>query len=780
MYSRTHIDITNPVVLLALALVISVTLAIGATGWTAGINIVTFVGVGSIIISLMLVRSILPGIVTHQMSLIIGLGWSFWVTSRLLPANYSWLDRWENLIARLQYWYFQATQGGTSYDNLMFIFQMNVIIWGMGYMTIWLLLRSQRVWLALIPGGLVLLINLYYAPNDISLWFLVYLLLALLLVIQFNLSHQEARWQVEGVFFRPDIRFDFLRDGFIFSALVIGLAWFTPPLVNAKTLPILGEFQGAWQDAQREWNRLYADLNYRETSALDSFGSSLTLGGPRYLTDDPVMDVKVQGLGRYWRATIYDEYDGNGWQNTLAESGSFGPDVLVDLPFYEARYIITQTYTFYRDNSTVLYAMSNPIGLDRSARVEFNRIPTAQAVERTIAPIWQTNAPEFEEITYIRSNAVVNRGESYQVRSFSTQASIAQLAESGTDYPTWVMAHYLQLPDNISQRTRDLASSLAAPFADNYNKARAIERFLRDELTYNEQLVQPPANVEKVDYTLFESKEAYCDYYASAMIVMLRSLDIPARFAVGFARGQYDADKGAFHVINADAHSWVEVYFPRYGWIEFEPTSAQPVIIRPTGDDENESAASSTNPFQDFPERDDLLDQFDNTPIDQEFVPQPDTPFFQITVPWFNQSIGVSRTAVVGSGLMVLTLIVLAAGGLFIMLQRQQPGHYRAKTILTLYKRFLRFAKWMGYGIQHTQTPYEHAAMLKQQLPTLQPEVETLTAEYVHHTFGDTPAQTTHTAAGMSSRESGLAWSRLRPAMLKAVIRRFLPSWLGG
>ncbi|MCQ3978101.1 MAG: hypothetical protein DPW09_32145, partial [Anaerolineae bacterium] len=143
-------DQSKAIVLLAAGLVMTVTWAVGATGWTDGLNIITFVGLGSIVIGLMLARSILPGFIAHIFSVIIGVAWAFWVTSRLLPDHYTWLERWQNLAFRLNYWYSQAVQGGTSYDNMMFILQMGVIVWGMGYLTLWFLFRgpvkSGRRW----------------------------------------------------------------------------------------------------------------------------------------------------------------------------------------------------------------------------------------------------------------------------------------------------------------------------------------------------------------------------------------------------------------------------------------------------------------------------------------------------------------------------------------------------------------------------------------------------------------------------------------------------------
>lgn len=775
-----RLDRTKSVLILTAGLVMIITWGIGATGWTKGLGIVTFVGLGSIIISIMLVRSVLPGLVAHLFSGIIGIGWSFWVTSRLLPANYSWLERWQNLATRFNSWYEQALQGGTSYDNLMFIFQMGVIIWATGYLTIWFLFRSGRVWPAIVPGGLVLLINLYYAPSDISFWFILYLLVSLLLVIRFNLFNQEKQWRSEGIFFRPDIGIDFLRDGFIFSALVIAFAWFTPPLVDTKTLGLFDEFEGSWREVQGEWNRLFADLNYRDRISFDSFGSSLKLGGPRQLTDEPVMDVEVDGVGRYWRAVAYDYYTGDSWLTLDEDRISFGDGTSPSLPIFEAREPVTQTYTFYRDNTTVLYAMSNPISIDRSTRVTFNALSNEQAAELS-ALGWSSNGELWaEEITYIRSNASIDEGESYQVVSLASRATVSQLESAGDDYPEWVSQRYLQLPDSITDRTRQLAREITEPYDNNFAKARAIERFLRTELKYNEGIAAPPAGIDKVDHILFTAKEAYCDYYASSMIVMLRSLGIPARFAAGFARGTFDSERNAFHVLNKDAHSWVEVYFPRYGWIEFEPTAAQPNIIRPTGPGDDAAFSSLPLPAQDLPNAEEnspgASDQ--NIPIDDETFAGSGS--FAINLPLFGTEIRVSRSAVNGLATVVGAIIVvgLAAGGMWWRRQNQlRPD----ETISTLYARMVKFAGWMGVTTHPWQTPYEHAAVLQHNLPMYRHEIESITDEYVYHTFGSSKDGRIVSQQDYATQlnGTGAAWHRLRPVMIRAAFRKHLPNWFG-
>jgi hypothetical protein len=127
---------------------------------------------------------------------------------------------------------------------------------------------------------------------------------------------------------------------------------------------------------------------------------------------------------------------------------------------------------------------------------------------------------------------------------------------------------------------KTLATSLTASEATPYDQALAIEHHLRT-YAYNLDLPPPPVEQDVVDYFLFDLQEGYCDYYATSMVVLARFVGLPARIAVGFASGTFDEANNRFLVTGADAHSWVEVYFPEYGWIPFEPTTGQPALARP-------------------------------------------------------------------------------------------------------------------------------------------------------------------------------------------------------
>src|SRR5207302_948901 len=155
-----------------------------------------------------------------------------------------------------------------------------------------------------------------------------------------------------------------------------------------------------------------------------------------------------------------------------------------------------------------------------------------------------------------------------------------QLRTAGTDYEQWVKDRYLSLPATVPQRVRDLARQVVqqASATNPYDQARAIESYLRTNFKYSTSIPLPPTGMDRIDWFLFQGKEGYCEYYAGAMVVMLRSLGIPARMAAGYAPGTYDAKTETYTVRESSAHTWPEVYFPGYGWIEFEPTPSQAVI----------------------------------------------------------------------------------------------------------------------------------------------------------------------------------------------------------
>jgi len=159
------------------------------------------------------------------------------------------------------------------------------------------------------------------------------------------------------------------------------------------------------------------------------------------------------------------------------------------------------------------------------------------------------------------------------------QIDAARLRAMDSEYPAEISGRYLKLPDTVPDRVLALAREVTQAARTPYDRALAIEAYLRT-FPYTLEVEAPPVGRDVADYFLFTAKKGYCDYYASAMVVLARAVGLPARIVVGYASGDYDAQTAEYIVRQGNAHSWAEIYFAGVGWVEFEPTAGQPTLVR--------------------------------------------------------------------------------------------------------------------------------------------------------------------------------------------------------
>jgi protein-glutamine gamma-glutamyltransferase len=161
----------------------------------------------------------------------------------------------------------------------------------------------------------------------------------------------------------------------------------------------------------------------------------------------------------------------------------------------------------------------------------------------------------------------------YQASSNVAQPSPAQLRAASADYPPQILLNDLQTPGSLDPRIVRLAAEITSRENNNYDKAAALERYLGTHFTYSLKL-QPTLERDPLASFLFERKQGHCEYFASAMAIMLRSVGIPARVVNGFRTGEFNDITSQYLIRARDAHSWVEAFFPGYGWVSFDPTPA--------------------------------------------------------------------------------------------------------------------------------------------------------------------------------------------------------------
>src|SRR5215831_3253518 len=150
-----------------------------------------------------------------------------------------------------------------------------------------------------------------------------------------------------------------------------------------------------------------------------------------------------------------------------------------------------------------------------------------------------------------------------------------KLRSAGTEYSSDIVSTYLQLPAELDRRIPDMALEITRNAQTPFDKALRVETYLRMRFAYTLNLSGKPGQ-DPLAHFLFETRAGHCEYFASAMAIMLRTLGIPSREVNGFLPGEYNDLGGDYIVRASDAHSWVEAYFPGTGWLTFDPTPAAP------------------------------------------------------------------------------------------------------------------------------------------------------------------------------------------------------------
>ena len=186
--------------------------------------------------------------------------------------------------------------------------------------------------------------------------------------------------------------------------------------------------------------------------------------------------------------------------------------------------------------------------------------------------------PHFSALGVDDTGSISNPSRNFsQIRyegiSLLPTARPAKARTAGTDYPPEIRETYLQLPEKLDARIPELAKKITATANNPFDKAIVLENYLRRTYGYTLNLAGKPG-ADPLAQFLFVTKAGHCEYFASAMAVMLRTLDIPSREVNGFLPGEFNDVAGDYIVRASDAHSWVEAYFPGSGWITFDPTPA--------------------------------------------------------------------------------------------------------------------------------------------------------------------------------------------------------------
>ena len=565
-----------PAVLILLVAVYLAGLRLVATDWTEELQIIPTVAVGAILAGLALGQSLFSRRQVAVFSLIFGLFIIGWQMGDLMGGGILWLERVTNLGGRLGISLQNVVRQRAVTDPILFVFLMASLYWILCSHAGYSLTRYANAWRATLPLGAALFIIHIHDPFwPTRSWFVAgYIFLALLLVSRAHFLHSRATWKENRTHLPPYVGLDFLKATMLAGAIMILLAWTVPAL--AATVP---PAEQAWQrmsrpiaQARSEFTNFFAALRATSGIVSDYYGDTLPLGRGNTLTEQVVLTViapprPLAGVRYYWRARVYDEWDGSRWTTFPTIRQEMSPEDFA-LPFAELEGRWEAGFQFYP---------GIPIGTLYTA-------PQPQWISRPVDAEIIVNSDNSVDLHALNSVPVVRPGEVYEVQSSLTNVTISQLRAAGTVYPDWIRERYFDIPNTITPRTLELAQEIAADYDNPYDKTAAVTQWLRDNITYSETIPTPPQNRDILDWMLFHLQQGFCNYYATAEIILLRSLGIPARIAVGFAQGEVSREDNTYTVRQRDAHAWPEVFFPGVGWVEFEPTVNQRPLRRPVGD----------------------------------------------------------------------------------------------------------------------------------------------------------------------------------------------------
>ena len=723
-------------------------------------------------------------------------------------------ELWE----RLGLWVQAAKTGSINIDTVPFAFALMVATWMAGLMAVWLFARHGNFWGVFILGGAGLLSNLTYLPPQASVHLGLYLFTALLLVARVQSVRRRSQWRERNMGFDGHLGLLSISDSFFMGMAVLLVAFLVIP-VGSKWQPANDVYEfirAPMAGYEDDFNRLFAGLPARRALGYRIWGDVMPFQGTINPTDVPVLQVESR-LPMYWKARTYNTYTPKGW---VSDNTSFQPlgwvpsytntesyqdqmeiSYLV-VPNYETRQLFGGGQVLAASREVLVETYDSPLYAvdldeDLAGRIGYDGLPPqlAEAARRLVdvnaisggrstdSGLADSLPPEFRLVEVFRDQGVATKlliaealppqadvvsvrnadgrvkpGQAYQLTSSVSLATPAQLSQAGEDYPTWALVKYTQLPSDFPPRVRELAERLTAGVSTPYGKAKAIESHLRT-MNYEKEIEPPPFNADGVEHFLFTLGEGYSEYFSSAMTVMLRSQGVPARMVTGYTTGNKVSGEDIYIVTDSHSHGWVEVFFPRYGWIPFEPTPGESL-----------PGTFIPSPLEAAGEGLELTTDED---LDEDCLIDPVTNLEDCDLLSNLPAIGGTTSDIIfwnktARDLLPWILAVLAALGLtfgtakLLWWKFMEPSENPE----TVYRRLVILGTLNSVAPAPHQTPYQYRRRLEEVWPGQRDSLSTVVGSYVRAVYGKKDLSD-------DEREQVVqAWLKLRLPLLLHVLRR--------
>lgn len=655
-----------------------------------------------------------------------------WVLYR--ESAHSAFEAWRDLV-----WLNRLTTPEFGHHLLL----LGLIVWATSTFVSFAAFGHRRPLNGILLVGILLVINMSLTTRPQLMYMVLYSLVSLFLLIRFHTFDEQSDWVRRRIGDPASISGLYLRGGTVFIAVAVAGAFLLTQAASSAPLA------SAWTDMGGrviEWSQFlerYLPVSGAGRSIGPSFGSSggvrgvwttnnelaLTWSSPTRLEHPP-----------YLAAAVYDVFTGDAF--AIGESHRIdrapGAELLAETgdavsTTGRVPYVVTIDPELTR---SLVYTPEMPGSIDGPATV------TAVGDESWFA---QLSRPASGDPYTITARIPAPEADGGVTES--------KLRAAGEDYPVGLLERYgrAAMPADTltTPEANELLDGIVQRAGDNpYDLAAEMVRTLQDPraFTYDPDVRDLGCGDLSIVDCFARTRRGYCEYYAITMWMMLRELDIPARFVEGFLPGERDATTGTYVVRNSDAHAWVQVYFPSYGWVDFDPTggsraalaalpSGRPIASPSTGPRRSiDPGAGATRLPRDIPE--------------QSGGPVPTS----------------GRIDMLGPAIAIAVLLALIVGTLAALAWRRGPrGPVSADGA---YGMVIRLASRLGFAPRPNQTVYEYAGALAEVLPASRPELELVARSKVEVAYGGRLLSDERLA---SLRE---AQRRLRTGLLRLALRR--------
>lgn len=592
-----------------------------------------------------------------------------------------------------------------SQGTIYFVIFLVLLVWITGYLSTWYFLKKQNAWVAVILGAVIVLVNLSNLPDEYYYFFGIYFVVAIIFVAQNRISGQDQR-EGDHASRKSGLRY-FMAVLVGVCILAVSVSWVTPVL-RTPGLETWVATKNLWtNDLKESGFNFFAYVMAKQPKATSSARRFLGFGESWHEKDDVHFIVHSERPA-YWQVYIYDEYISRGWMNSQLNQHMVDGNVPWEY--------------------TEPYLKQNKIANKVETGLKTDIILTAGEFSSADTPVFvHENNGEVIAVTMPR---LLKPGESYEITSYISSATAGELSEAGEDYPQSITDTYLQLPDAFPGSIRAISAAIAGDAATPYDRVKAIDEYLSG-FTYVEELEPPPADIDGVEYFLTVRKSGFCMYFASAMAVMLRSVDVPARLAVGYLPGETGENAGEYIVRDRHYHAWTQVYFPEYGWINVEATPSpadSPVAVEaPAVSSYDTRTGTTTSPY-------DWWLYWQN----EQMVQPGDIPA-NIPAPEFQWPFANALGSILSIIFFIALFGLLAIAVLLVLRSRFNRWLWevtRKDTAKNIYSRLCSLGALAKFGPTPQQTPLEYSAVLASEFPAHAGAISDITRAYVDNQFG--------------------------------------------